>query len=494
MARKGLCVAGLRWGWGVALAVVVFGAPPGHATVRELLMEEAGLNPLVLGDTPAIRLQGMGGLDLSVADERNEINAYDFGGSIGGLLDDGERWTAETWLGNHDQTAENPSFSAERRFGHSGLQIVRRWPDRALGADVNYTYFEDTDSRLGWTKVRGPLLSAIVNQRIGPVATGLIVGREAENESRISNEFFTVHHHQDRWVGQFGANVPLGGVMWGAAWSFERGDVIGKGVDPARYHEDTFTWRRPVDRYTLFGIFAPRPWLEGGLRYRTLDRQGSETDRVSWSAESPLNPSGTNYVTEAISFFEEESDWDVTTRWRLHGASESLLGVEARYRGWSHRVEEGREFKGTLRAGFAERKILSVGLGASRRILGSRLLVALEGRAEMENWTDEDQNRLRTEGKARVYTAGSGIEFFASDRLMLRAGVGLFSDDRNTDEPLSLRTGQRIGGGISWVPRGGLVQIQGAVEYRHGAPKDAQATALEESTESQYTVGLRWLL
>lgn len=484
----------LRMTWGLGVALLLLAAPPGRATMRELLMQGAGLDPQALRSAPSVRLLGMGTLDLCLPDESNEMNAYDFGGNIAGVLEDGELWVVETWLGNHHQTASRTGFGAERRFGHGGVQLMRRWPSRAMGLDVDYGYFENTEYDADWSKIRGPRMSAIYSQRVGPVTAGLIVGREQENEARISPDFFAIRHDQDRWVGQFGLTATQLGVRWGAALDFERGDVIGKGIDPQRYHEDTFTWTRPLTRYSVCALLTPRAGLEGGIRFRALDREGSERAMISWSGESPYNPSGTNYFADAITFAEEESDWDVTTRWRAHGSHAMTLAAEVGYRSWDHAVREGDEFKGSLRAAEAEKDVFSAGAGVSRRMFHDRVLVGIEARGAFEDWVEVDAAMQRREGTARRVSLGPGFEVFASDRLVLRGGFSLVSDDADVDAPATLRTGHVLSGGIAWVPRGGLIQIQAAVRQERLTPDAETATDLEEADDTQFLLGLRWLL
>jgi hypothetical protein len=474
--------------------VLLLGAPVSHATVRELLMQSAGLDPQSLSSAPSIRLIGMGDLDLSVPDESNELNSHDFGGSISGVLEDGEGWVAESWLASHLQTVERPGLGGERRFGHSGFQVIKRWPDRAMGADVDYGFFENSQSDGTWSSIRGPRMSGILNKRIGPATAGLILGRELENESQIGTGFFAVRHKQGRLRGQFGVETLRYGARWGAAWDFERGDVVGKGIDPARFHEDTFAWTRPLNRYSLFALFNPRPGLEGGVRARALNRQSSERVQVSWSGESPYNPSGMKYSISAVTFFEEESDWDLVTQWRWHPAGGNLLAAEAGYRAWDHRVDEGSEFKGSLRAGHASQKTFTFGVGVSRRVFADRVLFALEGRGAIQNWVMEEPSQASADGTSRQASVGAGFEFFASDRLMLRGGVSLLSDDQNTDQPATLRTGHALSGGLSWVPRGGLLQAQAAVRLERLVPQGQADASLDEATETQFAVGLRLLL
>jgi hypothetical protein len=475
-------------GSALGLLCLLAGSAETGATIREREMRAAGLDPQVLAGVPSIRLQGLGDLDLAVADEANEINANDFGGNVAGLLGDGEGWTVESWLGNHVREASSATDDAQRRFGHSGLHVVRRWPNRALGLQADYAHFDNNERARGWSTIRGPVLSGVFNYRVGPAVAGLRLGRETEDEDRINPDYFSISHEQGRWVGELGVAARAVGVEWGAAWAFQRGAVRGVSVDAARFHEDDFLWTRPLDRYTLYALLRPGERLEGGLRLRTMNREGSERVATSWSAEFPMQGSKADYEGSAVTFYEEESDWDLTTRWRLRTAGDGLLAAEAAVRGWEHRVEEGTNFKGSERAGHDEDRTFSLGAGASRRVLGGRFLVGLEGRGSFDDWKDDS-----AEGQGRRLSLGAGCEFFAGDRLVLRGGASLLADDRDVDLPATLRTGRAISGGASWVPAGGLMQIHLAMRHFRLAPESDAATGLEEIDETRYTLGARWL-
>ena len=170
------------------------------------------------------------------------------------------------------------------------------------------------------------------------------------------------------------------------------------------------------------------------------------------------------------------------------------MAAEAGYRAWNHRVDEGSEFKGSLRAGHAQRKIDSLGAGVSRRVLDRRVLLALEGRGAIEDWVMEDPQQKAAEGTSRRASVGAGLEFFATDRLMLRGGFSLFSEDQDLDRPVTLRTGRALSGGLSWVPRGGLLQVQAGIRHERAVPQDEVSSNLEKTDETQFALGLRWLL
>jgi len=459
----------------VAFSLGLFMAASADATVREWLMERAGLDPDLVGSAPSVRLRGMGDVGLAVPDESNELNAHDFGGNVAGLLADADGWVVESWMGSSKLAGTLPTLSSERSYGNAGTQITQRSDSRALGVEVNWTYFETDHSPGDWARVRGPLMSGILNQRFGDFTLGAIVGRESENESRHSDDYFSLQHSQSRWIGQVGA-------------------VEGTSVDPGRFHEDTFEWSRPVDRFSVALLLPAGQAVEGGVRASFMDRKGGEICEVSWSAESPENPSHVNYSAEDITTFHEtETDTDLQTRWRLHLGGGMILGLEAGMETWEIEVVEGTNYKGSQRSGAWTRDVQRGGAALSQRLLDRRLLVAIQAvglRADLEA-SDE---LGRTEQTMEGAKATAGIEYFYREDLAFRSGFYLSSVDRDTDAPLSISNGHGFHLGMSWLPRGGTIQVHGAVSQSWEEPEDNTAPDVEDQDETSFLVGMRLLL
>jgi len=464
----------------------------GGATIRELRMAQAGLDPAMLASTPSVRLFGLGGLDLSVPDEANELNVYDFGANVSGLLQDADSWVIQSWLGNHRHALEQGNSSFERSCRHSGIQSVYRGGSAAYGMDINWSYFEGPDSEGNSNRVSGPLVSVLANQVIGPVTLGLRIGSEAENEDHEADDFFGVHHQQSRTVGQIGAHAGLLGLTFGAAWDFARGEVRGKSEDPSRFHSDDLTWTRPVDRYSFFCLLAGGGALEGGVRTSFLDREGSERIAVSWSDDSPQNPSQTDYFGEAVTFWEDERDLEIETRWRVRPNRRMVLGFSGAYRDEERMVIEAVNFKGSLRAGTSAVTSISTGAGLSVRLMDGRLLGIVEGRGEMRDWTSGEAGEFR-EGTARSLLGGVGLEYFLGPTVLVRGGLSLGSRDQDVDEPLTLAMTQAFSGGLSWLGRGGLIQVHAGIRYERFDRKDSQALAVADGNAISYALGLRLL-
>ena len=479
---------------GIAVLIGLLSAAPADATIREWLMQRAGLDPAVLKSAPSVRLAGMGDVGLCVMDESNEINVRDFGRNVAGVLDDSDRWAVESWFGSTRQQAETAASSSERTFGQAGVQAIRHDEWRALGADVNWTFYEEKINPGDWARVRGPLTSALVNQRIGPVTLGLIVGRETENEDRISPDYFSLGHRQDRWVGQLGARFLHAGWRFAAGWGFERGEVKGTSIDYSRFHHDEFTWVRPVDRFSCAVIFPFGPQSEGGIRGHFMSRTGGETAIRSESAESRQNASGGDILlTDIVTFHEEETDSEVSTLWRIHLGEGTTLGIAGRYAAWEWDVTEGLNFKGSNRTGRWENNQVSAGIGLSHTLLNGRLRTALQARGAQGDVTSEDKLGL-FEATARSAMATLGAEAFLSEEVVLRASLMAGGRDLDIDAPLTLVRMTGISGGISWLPMGGGVQVHAALSHRREEPDHEEAIELEDQRNTSYALGLRLLL
>ncbi len=456
-------------------------------------MREAGLDPVALRSAPSVRLAGMGPVDLCVRDEANELNMRDFGLNVAGVLEDSDGWVIESWFGGNRQQLDNPALSSERSYGQAGAQAVYRSNHTALGLDYNWTYFETQDHPGDWSRVRGPLASAIVNRRFGRFILGAVVGSESENESRNSPDFFAIRHNQARWVGQVGGQAAFGATKIGLGWDFERGDVEGKSVDPSRFHEDVLTWVRPVDRFSVSVIHSQGANFEVGVRARLVDRTGGETEVISWSDRSPRNGSKEIFRrSEVVTFSEDESDADVTGRVQLRLARLEI-GAEGSYRSWEWDVVEGLNFKGSNREGSRSSDVLRLAAGASTHLLGGRLLAGVQGEVLQDDW-ETTEGLESSSGTGRYATLGVGAETFVNPEVALRGGAWLTSEDGDIDAPLTLSKGKGFSGGASWLPRGGTVQIHGSLRHTTAEPEKGGATGADEKDETSFLVGLRLLL
>jgi hypothetical protein len=472
---------------GVAVAVTLSSA---GASVIQWAMEREGISPSFVESAPSARLLGFGNVGLAVRDEVNKMNTRDFGQNVAGILDDSDQWTVESWMGNAVLEGNSSSLSAERRFGSAGLEAIYRSENTALGGVVNWAYIESTEYPGDWARIRGPLMTGLVNQRVGAGLTlGLGLGLESENEDRHSADYYSIRHGQSRWIGQAGVQLDRWGGIYSLGWQFERGDIMGESVDPSRFHEDILTWKRPVDRLLLAAIFPVSPALEGGIRASYMDRSGGEEMEVSWSAESPENASQTIYLDDVVTFHEDETDARLLTRWRLLLGGQHTLALEAGYRKWKYDTIEGINFKGSIRAGQWDTDLLSLSAGGSYYFLGGRLLAALQA----EGVTGDTES----DGSKQTVLYGAitgGLEYFVLEHFVVRGGLTFASRDRDVDAPLTLSLGRSLSGGLSWLPLGGTVQVHGGVRLSRVEPWSDQADHLEVEDDTRYVLSLRMLL
>ncbi len=456
-------------------------------------MRGVELNPSVLRSAPSVRLAGMGDVGLCVADEANELNTHDFGMNVAGVLEDSDRWVVESWMGGTTVVADCLGSSSERRYGNAGSQAVYRSENWALGVDINWTYFEYDDKPGDWGRVRGPVIAGLLNKRFGWVTLGMCIGNESENEDCLSEDAFTVEHSQNRCLGQIGAEMKLGGWVIGGAWDFERGDVEGASEDPARFHRDEFSWVCPVDRYSASIIFPFGEKIEGGIRARIMNREGGETVNVSWSDTWPMNPSKSTYFDNVGTFCEEVTDAELSTRWRFRLGGGMVLGLAGGYWDYEREIQEGVNQKGSDRAGRCSSDGLSAGVGISRSFMTDRLLVAIQARGSQGD-LEIVEEKIGTTGTTRDVRVSVGAEYFPATEFALRLGLQGGSRDRDIDAPLTLSLVSGITGGISWLPRGGTVQVHGALTYMRQERWNERAVDLEDTDDLSYLVGLRLLL
>jgi hypothetical protein len=332
-----------------------------------------------------------------------------------------------------------------------------------------------------------------VNQRFGNLTLGMRLGREAENEDRHSVDYFSLRHSQERWIGQLGAQVELMGVILAGAWDFERGAVKAKSIDPPRFHEDDFTWKRPLDRYTAALVWASGDRIEGGVRASVMDREGSEAVEVSWSEDAPLNPSNELFHAELTTFYEQESEVEILSRWRFGIGSGTFLGLEGSYRDFELDVDEGVNFKGSQRAGAWSQSVLGVGAGVSQSLMNGRILLVLEARG-LRGDSKAAEEGILTEETWQDALLSAGLEYFPRADLALRCGVAARSFDGDVDGPTSLALLKGASGGVSWLPRGGTIQVHGALRYSRQEPWDTDAADLADEDDLTYLLGLRLLL
>jgi hypothetical protein len=427
----------------------------------DLFLEEEGLAPGIIQGPGAVRLEGMGGLEVSVPDENNELNLSDYAGNVAGVVLDKDRWSLESWIGFR-RRLQDPTTRERRRltYGNAGTEVIYRshgaW---AVGGRMDWRRLKSSRLYGDTYEIRGPVSEALVNYRFfGRMLAGLRVGYRAENEDRASDDVFALRHRLNRRVGQAGLALLLGPWQVGATWDFERGEIEGKSRDPAAFHTDIFTWTRPRDTYGLQVIFAPNPRLRGGAYVRRLRIEGGEWAEISWSDRFPDNGSQEDFALETATFREKESRTALGTRWELRLNPSLLLGSRLDAARGDLTIREGINFMGSRRETDREWDWWRGVLGLGYRFPGHRGRVGVEVSLARGSWTERWARGTvdRTWQSRRVK---AGAEMFWRPYLVLRGGIELGDLDQDVDAPATLQRGRTVSLGASYVPLGGLVQV-----------------------------------
>jgi len=205
-----------------------------------------------------------------------------------------------------------------------------------------------------------------------------------------------------------------------------------------------------------------------------------------------MNPSNEEFYTEVITFKEDESDIELRNQWRFFLGQTMTLGLEAAYWKWKWDVVEGLNYKGSNLGGNWESDFISLKAGVSQRFLGKLLLaVQLQGRQGENKSTIDGSHEAIT---ARYLAGNVGFELFLSEDVTVRGGYQNSNYDKDIDGPTSLTKSHNVSAGLSWLPRGGLLQLSGAVTYGNTRPWDDEATLLRDKNETSYLFGFRMLL
>lgn len=464
------------------LLAAAFAAPlAAAASVIDFFMEQEGL-PVDRSRGPgSIRLDGMGRLSLVIEDENNEINLADYGGNRAGVIFDKDRWSIESWARFSDRTSEpDDATKNEFEFGTVGTEVIWRVADeRAIGGSLAWRRLRGDEEPGDNYEVRGPAGSIFYNEKLFSwLAAAVTLVNRSENEDRVSDDVFGLRHKQGRLEGQLAAALTRGDLRIGLTWDFQRGQIDGKSRDPAAFHTDLFNWQRPVDTYGLQAVFKPSSRIEGAAFFQSQSIEGGEKAEISWSDRFPDNGSQENFYLETTSFVEEEDRTTFGTRWLLRLQDRWRVGASITGLDGSSLVREGVNFKGSRRSVDAEFDWLSFGGGIGGTFFDRRLQAGVEGFLVRGTRTDIGVSE-RTWQDRRAH---AGLEFFWTQNFVVRGGVVGQDQDLDVDRPASRQRGFIYTFGASYLPRGGLWQLDGAVNFdrRDRAVEGDTGKVLEE--------------
>lgn len=431
----------------VAAAVV---AGPASA---QLIPEELVLLPETLtGGTGTVRLDGMGGFLISVQDENNEINLWDYVANPAGFSDDKDSWAVDIRYSHREITERDQVYTYGDDIRQNlGTFLMGYHAPRRLGVGGSLDYGEaqnrkfvgeTNDYRVVGFSLTGNLyvlrnLSAGVNFS----STGL-------DKDVFTSDVYSISHSGSSFRSSLGLAYHLmEGITLGA-----RGDYVIQSVDglsQSSRHTDQFTWDRPGYLGSLH-FFVNRGRVDGVVDYTAQTLEGAEEVNISWSERFIFNPGPTQITGQLDTFSEDRENSVFSTRWMLHVVPRTLsVSVAAAGSDYKTTVIQNPNAVGSLPRSNRE--------GDGRAFIGGLTFTGLE-------------NRLLLAGEV------ASVERNQEDN----TGVPSL---RNELRQLSLRAGSEYMIGESFAGRLGFVHRRNTMKF---LSRDDLATSFRETSSQDY--------
>lgn len=475
-------------------ALLALLAPAGaQAQAIDWIASEEGIT--ILRGPGSARLEGMGGLAIAVPDEWNKLDLNHYGGNISALLwsSDSRKWDMWGRTGSilHDQFDVAGNRNRVRLDSEEYGGRVAWWSGkkRVLGLDYVYDLI-DHDAPFDVSKVRGPWGGAFGGQKVGRAVIGGGIHISADSQDLSSSDFFAIRHRSSgqRFVGSIAFDA--GSLDLGLQAERQVNNISGISRDIARFHEDTYTWKRPIEVYGGSAIWSVNDAVRGAVRARAMRIDGRQDVRISWSDRMPENPGRINFVIRAGTFNERVRTFETGTRWEMRPAGSVQLAVEGSFLRTNTEVAEGYNFKGSRRAEDSKERVARAGGGLSYQTPSRRIRLGAEG------WFLRDSREdALTQSKivARTYELRSGAECFVNDVIAVRAGYIRSAEDQDTDLPRTLGIGNGFSVGAGYLPRGGLYQVDTAIRVEKVLP-DYDGNPRSEERRTYFSLTIRFLI
>jgi hypothetical protein len=491
MERKHTILLGLM---GLFLAALA----PGGGAYGQAIDWMADVDGILLERGPAsTRLNGMGGLLLAIPDEGRELNLYDYGRNLAGSLWDGDASRAELWYRTDNAVVDLRDEQSVRTRTRTELIEAgstffwRVNPRRLLGAGLADERLGDRVERGDRSLVRNPTWSAFGVQQFGRFALGGRIGVARDEQSLKTADVFGIEHSSTgtRYVGAVAYDRdPL---LVGLQIERQVNTIDGASHDESRFHEDEMTWKRPVGIYSGAVVWHPLEVVTGAFRGEVRRIDAREEARISWSDRMPDNPGRANLLLKVGTFEEEVRRSAFGSRWEVNPVELLRLGAEWESGQLRQTVTEGENFKGSRRGEDSKTNWTRLGAGAGYVLAGGKVQVGADGWYYRK--TDEESligGKSKITG--RTVELRTGAEWFVLDALALRAGFSRTAADADVDQPRTLLVGNGFALGIGYLPRGGLYQIDAAIQ--HGAlDPDYQGVPSREESATVMSMGVRFL-
>lgn len=451
-----------------ALWIVLVLAVPAQAQLAYSRLE---FSPVRVGFGPGtVRLDGMGGFEVSVQDENNEINLNDYIGNPAGFGDDRDAWSLDTRYTHREGIDRSNLLSGDDVRINDGSFLAGYYNPGVfgLGAVINYGEAETRNNPFD-TNEQFKLAGGEVRGNYYPwkwMSLGIGLGFGGEDQDLFTDDLYRINHSASEFRGELGVAVkPVRGITLGLLGQIENQTIDGDSRDG--FHTDTFDWTRSGGFVSAHAL-VNRGRVDGAIEYRRGERSGEEIGNLSWSTRFLLNPSLDTRNVEVRTFTENRESDIFRTRWMLKIVPETFnFGIS--YEGVSDtsRVIANPNEMGSLQDLDAQVSRDIVTAGVSWIGVERRLMVAAEiqgGRLEVSQYRPDGRSLFRQDQiLGRV-----GAEFLLGEVLVLRGGYTRAEDelDLPTGEEMDngIYTTSTLHTGIGIVPSGGIWQFDFAFD------------------------------
>jgi hypothetical protein len=445
------------------------------------------------------RLDGMGGLSITIPDEANKLDLGIYGGNLSALLWDSDTRKWEFWnrsssnfFDHYDSLGIRLPRLRNDTTEYGGRMSWRKPDQRLLGLEYSYDTLDRTQGPQDDSKVRGPSFGLLGAQKVGPLSLGAGLSLSSDNQDLTTSDVFAIRHSGSGL--QFTGSLAYQGGSFGVGVQTIRqvNTIKGSSRDESRFLEDSFTWKRPIVAYEGVATWAPTEALRGAVRGRMEHIDGRQDVRISWSDRMPQNPGRRNLLLKVGTFSERVRSVEMGTRWELRPQESITLAAEGDILRSDTKVKEGFNFKGSRRAEDSKERVTRGGAGISYQIPSKRARVGVEGwylRDSFENVLPGELSKV----VGRSLELRTGVEYFVTNQIALRGGLDQSAVDTDLDAPDTFGIGDGFTFGAGYLPRGGLYRLDAAVRVSKVLPDYAGAER-SETRRTFVSLGARFLL
>ena len=416
----------------VVLSMIVLGhAAPLRA---QLASDRLARFPTPLNEgTGRVRLSGMGGFDVAVPDENNEINLLDYSGNPAGFSEDRDSWTIDLRY-SHAEFEEGTTSpaSTDVKVNDGAFILGYHVPKKyGFGGKLDYSEAKTLDTFSTNTTYNLVGLELVTNYYLlKQLSLGLQGGYSSEKQDLSTTQFYSIEHEgHEPHIGGGAAYEVVPGITLGV-----RADAFPSKIDgtsASSTHQDNFSWDRPSNDVSAHA-FVNRGRLDLGVDYDRLKVEGRESVRLSWSERFLYNPTPDDYLLETDTFSEDRSTKTFRTRAALH-IIPGRLNVSAAFGkiDGNFKVITNPNVLGSLDRSDASTSATEFLAGGSYTFLEDRLMLAGEVKVRSSDFDNTGETSARSLSEDDLVLRMGG-EYLIGEKLAARAGIVRGKEDLTT--------------------------------------------------------------